>query len=166
MRAMGFCVVWLLLVAQVVKVPAVENLLGQRAPNFVLPDLNGKKVRLSQFRGKVVALVFWAFWCDTWKETSDTLVALREKFPPSSMQILCIAVDPAWREIGQRIHQRTKGSLPILLDKGRRVSKLYSVNKVPTILLLDKNGTVRFVFIGCPKTKFLEAAIHLVRSAN
>lgn len=159
MRAVGFCFAWLLLVNQVLKVSAVENLLGKRAPDFALTDLDGKTVRLSQFQGKVVVLVFWAFWCDTWKETSDTLKALQGKFSPTYMQILCIAVDPSWKEIGQRMLSRTKRSFPILLDRGRRVSKLYGVNKVPTIFLLDKNGVIRFGFIGCPKPKFLEAAI-------
>ncbi|MCX7969854.1 MAG: TlpA family protein disulfide reductase, partial [Armatimonadetes bacterium] len=125
MRIMGFCIAWLLLVTQFPMALEVENLLGQRAPDFALLDLNSKMVKLSQFQGKVVVLVFWAFWCDTWKETSDTLKLIRERFPPSSVQILCVAVDPSWKEIGQRMRRRTNGSFPILLDRGGQVSKIY-----------------------------------------
>ncbi|MCS7264454.1 MAG: TlpA family protein disulfide reductase [Armatimonadetes bacterium] len=153
------CVVWFLLIVQFSLAFEVENLLGRRAPDFALSDLNGKMVKLSQFQGKVVVLVFWAFWCDTWKETSDTLKLVRKRFPPSSVQILCVAVDPSWKEIGQRMWRKTNGSFPILLDKGGQVSKIYGIKKVPTTLLIDKNGVTRFGFIGCLKHLVLEMAI-------
>ena len=162
MRAVRFCIAWLLLTNQFLTASTVEKLLGQKAPDFTLPDLNGKAVQLSQFQGKVVVLVFWAFWCDTWKEIVDILKTVQEKFSPSSVQVLCIAVDPSWKEVGRKMQRRANASFPILLDKGRRVSKLYGITKVPTVLLLDKSGTVRLGFLGCPKLNLLEAAIHSV----
>ncbi|MFA0734015.1 MAG: hypothetical protein OGMRLDGQ_000515 [Candidatus Fervidibacter sp.] len=162
MRMTSFCVAWFLLLALLKSSFAVEDLIGKQAPDFALPDLSGKTIRLSQFRGKVIVLVFWAFWCDTWKGAVKTMNDLRRSLSPSSVQILCVAVDPVWKEIGQRMNSRINGSFPILLDKGSRVRKRYKVNKVPTILLLDKNGFVRIGFIGCPRLETLKVAVQQI----
>jgi hypothetical protein len=60
------------------------------------------------------------------------------------------------------MNSRINGSFPILLDKGSRVRKRYKVNKVPTILLLDKNGFVRIGFIGCPRLETLKVAVQQI----
>lgn len=61
MKGVGFCVIWFLLAFQFQPALAVENLLGRRGTDFVLPDLNGKRIQLSQFQGKVVVLFFLGF---------------------------------------------------------------------------------------------------------
>ena len=165
MRVTSFCIAWFLLLTLLKSSFAVEDLIGKQAPDFALPDLSGKVIRLSQFRGKVVVLVFWAFWCDTWKGAVKTLNDLRGSISPSLVQILCVTVDPTWKEIGQRMKRRTNGSFPILLDRGSRVRKRYKVTKVPTVLLVDKKGFVHIGFVGCPRLETLKAAVQQVASA-
>jgi peroxiredoxin len=140
-----------------------EKMIGQKAPDFVLADLKGETVRLSQFRGKVVVLVFFAFWCDTWKETAVRLKAVRRNLPSSSVQILGIAVDPTWKEMGLKAQRKGAFSFPVLLDRGGRVRKRYGITKVPTLLLIDANGFIRLGFLGCPRPEILSAtAMQLV----
>ncbi len=137
----------------------LEKLIGKPAPDFSLTDLQGQKVQLSQWRGKGVVIVFFAFWCDTWKEAARKLRAVRDAFPSSFVQLLGIAVDPSWKEIGIRAQQRQLFPCPIAVDKGGQVSRRYGITKVPTILLIDRQGVVRLGFIGTPSVQTLKAAI-------
>jgi peroxiredoxin len=122
---------------------------GSVAPSFDLPELSGKQFRLDDLRGKNVLLNFWAFWCDTWKEEMPHLRELAGRQKDLNFRIVAVSVD------GTRIpefHPRATSDLsfPVLLDVGGRVTASYHVEHVPTVVLLDGDGRVRYTCVGWP----------------
>src|SRR5580700_9880457 len=106
------------------------------APDFTLPDLQGKVLSLQEMRGHVVVLNFWAFWCDTWKEELPHLKELAKEQSDRDFRLVAISVD------GTRLQEfvdRTNGDIgfPVLLDAGGEVSASYKVAHVPTVVILD-----------------------------
>jgi peroxiredoxin len=123
---------------------------GSPAPPFTLPDIHGKSVRLEEFRGQVVVLNFWAFWCDTWKAEMPHLQELAAQQQELGFRLIAISVD------GTRLPEfqnRTRGGrtpFPVLVDVGGRVSVRYQVAHVPTVVVVDQDGRVRYRAIGYP----------------
>lgn len=122
---------------------------GDSAPDFALLDVNGKQHRLADFKGKTVVLNFWAFWCDTWKDELPHLKELADQQDELGFCLVAISVD------GTRLLEflkRTNGDVPfpVLLDVGGKVSAAYQVAHVPTVVLVDGEGRVRFVKSGYP----------------
>jgi len=122
---------------------------GSAAPFFHLPDLSGKQVRIDDLRGKNILLNFWAFWCDTWKEEMPHLRELAGRQEDLNFRIVAVSVD------GTRIpefHPRATSDLsfPVLLDVGGRVTASYHVEHVPTVVLMDAEGRVRYTCVAWP----------------
>jgi peroxiredoxin len=114
------------------------------APRFALPDISGKMVDLSTLKGKIIVLNFWAFWCDTWKAEMPSLRELASKQDELGFKIVAISVD------GTRLQEflsHTHGDVPfaVLLDSDKKISTAYNIKHVPTVVILDKNGNVRYV---------------------
>ena len=134
--------------------------LGDSGPSFVLPDVEGKQVRLEDYRGKPVVLNFWAFWCDTWKAELPHLKELAKRQDEIGFHLLSISVD------GTRLQEFLsvtggKTPFPVLLDVGGKVSADYHIGHVPTVVILDGAGKVRYVKVGYPGN---EALLHQVRA--
>jgi len=130
------------------------------APSFRLLDVQGNSRCLQDYKGHVLVLNFWAFWCDTWKEELPHLREIAERQADLGFQLVAISVD------GTRLREyikRTGGKLPfpVLLDPGGRVSRLYRVTRVPTILLIDPGARVRSVRVGFPGAPVI---LSLIRS--
>ena len=123
--------------------------IGSAAPAFILPDTAGQPVSLEQYRGRTVVLNFWAFWCDTWKAEMPSLKELAAEQDERDFQIVAVSVDGARRTEFDRC---TGGGapFPVLLDGGGRTSRLYNVHHVPTVVIVDPDGVVRFTAYGYP----------------
>ena len=129
--------------------PAGGPPVGTPAETFSLPDLAGRQRRLAEFAGRPVLLNFWAFWCDTWKEELPHLKQLAARQEEMGFRLITISVD------GTRVprFKALAGSglpFPILLDPGRKVSDRYRIARVPTVVLIDAAGRVRWVASGYP----------------
>ncbi len=122
---------------------------GGLAPAFALPDLSGRPLALDSLRGRPVVLNFWAFWCDTWKAELPSLRALAEQQDEMGFRLVAVSVDGTRLAEFQRL---TGGQVPfpVLLDAGGAVSRRYAVRHVPTVVILDGAGRVRFVASGYP----------------
>ena len=121
--------------------------LGSKATDFSLPDLSGNNIRLDATRGKTVLLNFWAFWCDTWKAEMPELRELAGRRDDLGFQIICVSVDGS--RLPEFQHEKT-APFPVLLDLNSRVTEQYSVDHVPTVLLIDPAGIVRFRCVAWP----------------
>jgi peroxiredoxin len=123
---------------------------GSRAPAFALPDIHGRQVRLGDYRGQIVVLNFWAFWCDTWKAEMPHLQELIPRQEELGFRLIAISVD------GTRLpefEKRTAGGkipFPVLMDIGGQVCARYKVAHVPTIVIIDGAGRVRYTASGYP----------------
>ena len=122
---------------------------GGLAPSFALLDVQGEQHRLNDWKGRIVVLNFWAFWCDTWKEEMPHLRELAEREKDLGFKLVCISVD------GTRLPEfrRRAGApvpWPVLLDVGGRVSRQYKIAHVPTVVIVDAHGRVRTIAEGYP----------------
>ena len=146
----GFLVLcWLLLTTTSLAQDNGPLPLGTQAPDFVLQDIQGKPRQLQDFRGKVTVLNFWAFWCDTLKAELPHLKELATRQEEVGFHLVALSVD------GTRLPEflrLTKGQLPfpVLLDAGGKVSQEYHIRHVPTVIVLDANGRIRYVKSGYP----------------
>jgi peroxiredoxin len=117
------------------------------APDFNLGDINGKLVKLSQFRGKAVILNFWSIWCGPCLAEMPSLNKLYLEFKDKGLIVLSIAEDPAEKPVRSYIQE--KGiAFPILMDKDRKVYLKYFLFGIPVTFLIDKKGFIAEKFIG------------------
>jgi peroxiredoxin len=117
------------------------------APDFTLRSTDGRNVRLDELRGQVVLVNFWATWCGPCREEMPRLNALYEKYRGSGFVLLGVNVDddPA---TALATATRLAVGFPVLLDTDKKVSKLYALETMPSTLLIDRDGKVRFVHRG------------------
>ena len=94
-----------------------SKLQGQLAPDFALASLDGKTLKLSDYRGKAVLLNFWATWCEPCKIEMPWFVDLQKKYGPQGLQVVGIAMDDASpKEIGE-FAQKMNVNYPVLVGK-------------------------------------------------
>ncbi|WP_297528248.1 TlpA family protein disulfide reductase [Thiohalobacter sp.] len=119
------------------------------APDFELEDMDGNRHRLSDLRGKVVMLNFWATWCGPCREELPSLEALYRDLRDQGFEVLAInqweTPDHVFSYMGQIDVFPT---FPILFDRDSRVSELYGIRGLPTTLVVDPEGRVVYRAIG------------------
>jgi thiol-disulfide isomerase/thioredoxin len=119
---------------------------GAPAPNFELQTLSGSQISLSDLKGKVVLLNFWATWCVPCRQEMPLLQDRAISYP-SRLVVLGINYDePA--NLVQDYVTSLKISFPILMDPGSKVQALYRVRGYPTTVIVDGQGIIRFFHIG------------------
>jgi peroxiredoxin len=116
------------------------------APDFALTDLEGKEVRLSDLRGKVVLIDFWATWCPPCREELPHIQRLHEQLESEGLVVLALATDrdPAKVRSFVSHHGFTFTVLPV----NPRVAATYRVRGIPTVYLVDREGRIRFRHVG------------------
>jgi peroxiredoxin len=126
-------------------VHAATQLKGAEAPDFVLKSLSGKNLRLSEYRGEVVMLSFWATWCGDCRAQLTELGAMRDRYEDAGIELLAVSLDQNARQASETT---VGASYPVLHDAGGEVGRLYDVTKMPVMVLIDRGGVVREVFEG------------------
>jgi len=141
--ALAFGIVWL----QSSKYEPLT--VGMAAPDFSLPDIEGKTVRLSDYRGKVVFVNFWATWCKPCKEEMPSMEILWENFKSEDFVMLAISMDRVTtkKDIPPFI-ESMKLTFPILTDSWGQTDKRYKLMGVPETYIIDQNGVLREKVIG------------------
>lgn len=117
------------------------------APDFALKSLEGSNLRLQEQRGRVVMVNFWATWCGPCKIEMPHLVRLYDKYKGSGFQLLGVNIDEDPRQ-AQQLATKMGLHFPVLLDTEKRVSKLYDLSTMPSTVLIDRNGRVRYIHRG------------------
>ena len=125
--------------------PVVE---GKTAPDFTLKDLAGRQVRLSDYRGKVVLLNFWATWCPPCREEIPSMVRLNQVMAGKPFQMLAVSIDEGGVDAIEAFFKKSGSVLPALLDTDHAVSKRYGTTGVPETFVLDKKGVIMKKVIG------------------
>ena len=122
---------------------------GKVAPDFQLPDLNDKEVRLSDFRGKVVFLNFWATWCKPCREEMPSMEVLYKNFEKDGLVILAVSIDRVTTK--KDIPPFVKGmnlTFPVMVDSWGQTDKRYKLMGVPETYIIDQQGVLREKVIG------------------
>ena len=128
-------------------VAAATKLTGSEAPDFVLKSLSGENVRLSEYRGEVVMLSFWATWCGDCRAQLEELGAMHARYQEAGVELLAVSLDQN-RKPADELAAGLGVTYPVLHDEGGQVGRLYDVNKMPVMVLIDRGGIVRGVFEG------------------
>jgi peroxiredoxin len=120
---------------------------GKPAPDFTLKSVTGKNLKLSEMTGNVVLINFWASWCGPCREEMPLLNALHNKYAPLGFSVLGVNVE----ENGDAAKGFLKDfpvDFPVLLDSVNQVSKQYQVIAMPTTVVVDRDGKVRYLHQG------------------
>jgi thiol-disulfide isomerase/thioredoxin len=117
------------------------------APDFTLPSLGGPNLRLQEQRGRVVMVNFWASWCGPCRVEMPHLARLYEKYHGAGFTVLAVNIDEDPRKAANLASQLGM-RFPVLLDSEKKVSRLYDLSTMPSTILIDRDGRVRYVHRG------------------
>jgi peroxiredoxin len=126
---------------------ASSGLAGQPAPDFVLKSASGTNLRLSEYRGKVVMINFWATWCGPCRQEMPLLNDLYSRYERVGFSLLGVNIDDDSRR-AMDMAEELGVSFPVLFDERKEVSRLYQVEAMPVTVLVDREGKVRHVHLG------------------
>jgi peroxiredoxin len=119
------------------------------APDFTIEDINGNPVTLSDQRGKVVFIAFWASWCP---RCMEELAFLQGLYTGMSKDLVVLAINQETQNLSTAHVAKLRSEInelgiefPVLLDRDLEVWKAYCINALPTSVIVDREGKVRFV---------------------
>ena len=131
---------------------------GRPATDFSLKNLDGQEVRLSDLRGKVVLLDFWATWCGPCRRELPTINKLAEKLKDKGVVVLGINEEDASKVRSFNTHY--KYTFMTLEDNSRKVQRAYHANAIPNVFVIGRDGVVVQHFVGTREEGDLVAALH------
>jgi peroxiredoxin len=137
-------------VAAVVSTFAIASLVGasnSAAPGFTLPSRAGDTVSLDKLKGQVVMLNFWASWCGPCRQEMPLLEQMSKRYSSLGFTLVGVNVDTDSKDAEAWL-AKTPVSFPILFDRESKVSKLYSVQAMPSTIFIDRKGNVRAMHRG------------------
>ncbi len=138
--------------------PDVGPKVGNQAPDFNLKSLDGKSVRLSDFRGKPVLVNFWATWCPPCREEMPTLEKAYQKYRDQGVVFLGIDKQEDAETVRKFVSQNGY-SWTFLLDSDDQVGRSYYVSAIPTSFFIDRQGIVRDIYLGSMNPALLDAKL-------
>jgi len=131
---------------------------GDAAPSFTLTSLDGSKVSLADFKGKVIILDFWATWCPPCKREIPDFIALQAKYGAKGLQVVGVAVsdqEPAVRQFAKDNGM----NYPVVFGTPQVASQYGGVESIPTTFIIDREGKIRETFVGYRSADTFEAVI-------
>jgi peroxiredoxin len=120
------------------------TLAGRAAPDFALPSFGGDNVRLSEYVGQPVIVSFWSSNC---AECSSQLARLNQYYDvyrSSGLVVLAVSVDDDMQR-ASRYAQEHHTDFPLLLDQAKAVARAFAIDRLPTTVLIDRSGVVRYL---------------------
>ena len=144
---------------------ASSGLEGKAAPDFALKSSTGENLRLSEYRGDVVMINFWATWCGPCRQEMPLLDELYTRYERLGFNLLGVNIDDDSR-LAMHMIEELGVSFPVLFDARNEVSRLYEVEAMPVTVLVDREGNVRYVHHGYKpgyEDKYLDQIRSLLR---
>ena len=120
---------------------------GGPAPDFTLRTLSGSNLRLQEQRGNVVLVNFWATWCAPCRQEMPHLARLYDKYRAAGFVLLGVNVDDDTKNAAA-LAGKLGLQFPVSLDSDKKVSRLYDLSAMPSTVLIDRDGRVRYVHRG------------------
>ena len=120
---------------------------GGPAPAFTLSALSGDQGALSQYKGQVVMVNFWATWCGPCQQEMPLLDQMYKKYKPAGFTLIGVNVDKEAPPV-KALLARKPVSFPVLLDPDNEVSKAYHVDEMPSSVIIDRKGQIRYIHRG------------------
>jgi peroxiredoxin len=135
--------------------------IGQNAPDFTLQD-SDHKITLSQFKGQVVVLNFWATWCPPCVEEMPSLIQMQSKLKDKGIQVLGVSIDVDEGAYHKFLKQYGVNFVAVR-DPDQKTSGLYGTHGWPETYVIDRNGVVRRKFIGAVEWTSPEVVDYLTK---
>ncbi len=139
--------------------------LGQPAPDFTLKSLAGTNLKLAEQRGKIIVINFWASWCGPCRKEMPVLQKFYEKYQDLGVSVWGVNVEQE-NQAGRDFLADLNLSFPILFDASNTISATYQVEAMPTTIIVDRDGLVRYAFKGYKpgyEKKYAKAIKKLIR---
>lgn len=130
------------------KAPGGAALVGQPAPDFQLKTVDGRSIRLSDLKGKVVLVNFWATWCPPCKQEMPSMERLYARLHNQGLEILAVNIESDGDEVLPEFLRQHPHTFPILMDLEGDVQQTYGVFRFPETFVVDKTGKVVQHIIG------------------
>jgi thiol-disulfide isomerase/thioredoxin len=118
------------------------------APDLLLAAMDGSPLKLSELKGKVVLLNFWATWCPPCREEVPSMVKLNSKMAGKPFQMLAVSIDEGGKPAVESFLKSTGQSLPAYTDPTNKAAKTYGITGVPETFIIDRNGIIVKKVIG------------------
>ena len=141
---------------------------GKAAPEFSLKDANGATVRLSDYKGKVVLLDFWATWCGPCKVEIPWFIEFEKQFKNQGFAVLGVSMDEdGWAAIKPYV-QKMNMNYRVLLGNDQVSAAYGGLDSLPTTLLIDRSGSIASTHVGVAlgKEEFKNAIVQLLDTHN
>jgi cytochrome c biogenesis protein CcmG, thiol:disulfide interchange protein DsbE len=135
---------------------AQQNLLNRPAPQFALADLQGARVDLAQYRGKVVLLNFWATWCAPCRVEMPRFVQWQQQYGSQGFRIIGVSVDDSAAPVRPFV-AKMRLDYPVVMANAKLGGLYGGVYGVPVTFLIDRHGVVRARFDGGSDTGQIHA---------
>lgn len=120
---------------------------GEASVDVTINDLEGKTVTLSQFKGKVVILNFWATWCPPCREEMPSMDALYQKFKGKDLVMLAASIDENPKTVSDFM-KKNNYTMPAYHDPNKKAGSVYGITGVPETFIIGKNGMIEEKIIG------------------
>jgi peroxiredoxin len=121
---------------------------GLPAPDFTFPGLDGNKVSLSDYRGKVVFVNIWATWCPPCVEEMPSMQKLYQKLKGENFEILAVSIDSKGAKVVAPFMKKYQLTFPALLDSMGTIKRIYKTTGVPESYIIDKDGILAKKVLG------------------
>ena len=141
-----FVIVPVVLVAFCFNAQAAQVLSG-KATDFTLKSRSGKNIKLSELRGQVVMINFWASWCGPCRQEMPLLEDLYKKYNALGFTLLGVNVEQDSSKANAYLRDISV-SFPILFDTKNAVSKAYNISAMPSTVMVDRDGNLRYLHHG------------------
>ncbi|OMF80902.1 peroxiredoxin family protein [Paenibacillus glucanolyticus] len=138
---------------------------GQAAPDFVLQNLQGEEVRLSDFQGKTVMVNFWATWCPPCRIEMPHMQKFFEDYNSKDVVIIGVNMTPSEKTLDsvKSFVDEQQLTFPIVLDMDGSVTQTYQIIAYPSTVLIDSRGVIQEKFRGAINYEMMKEAVARVR---
>jgi thiol-disulfide isomerase/thioredoxin len=123
-------------------VPSRAEQTRKPAPDWQLSDVNGNPLKLSDFKGKVVVLDFWATWCPPCRAEIPGLVALQKKYADQGLSVIGVSLDEQGPAVVKPFMQRFAINYPVVMGNEKILADYGGISAIPTTFVIDREGNV------------------------
>ena len=145
--------------------PANALAIGEVAPDFTLKNMQGENQNLAEQRGKIIVINFWASWCGPCRQEMPILESFYDKYNKLGVSVWGVNVEQE-NQAGRDFLKGLNLTFPIFFDETNEISATYQVEAMPTTVIVDRNGKLRYAFKGFKpgfEKKYAKAIKKLIR---
>lgn len=129
---------------------------GDKAPDFALVDMNGKKHQLSEYKGQGVFLNFWGTWCKPCEREFPLIDEQYQTYKDKGVEVLAVNIAEPKLSV-QKYIDRKELTFPVLIDHTKSVMRAYNIDPLPTTLLISPEGKIEKIITGQMSKSDIEA---------